>query len=122
MSSSWVMDDSKLFFSMRPLHVQLLVSDANREDVVALRDALRGAGHVVVDEEVAQLPDGVPSGPDFVVTEGAALPTPETLAAAEKRHLRAVLRFTGGNKRQAALSLGIARSTLLAKIRKYQLE
>lgn len=107
---------------MRPLHVQLLVTDANRDDVVALRDALRHAGHVVVDEEVHTLPDGVPPGPDFVVTEGAAVPAPETLAAAEKRHLRAVLRFTGGNKRQAALQLGIARSTLLAKIRNYQLE
>jgi DNA-binding protein Fis len=32
-----------------------------------------------------------------------------------------VLRFTRGNKRQAALLLGIARSTLLAKIRKYGL-
>lgn len=107
---------------MRPLHVQLLVSDANREDVASLRDALRAAGHVVVDEEVERLPDGLPPGPDFVVTEGAALPTPETLAAAEQRHLRAVLRFTGGNKRQAALLLGIARSTLLAKIRKWGLE
>jgi DNA-binding NtrC family response regulator len=116
------MVDSKLFFSMRPLHVQLVVADPDGEDVSALRDALRAAGHVVVSEEVARLPDGVLPGPDFVVTEGAALPAPETLAAAEKRHLRAVLRFARGNKRQAALSLGIARSTLLAKIRKYQLD
>jgi DNA-binding NtrC family response regulator len=116
------MVDSKLFFSMRPLHIQLIVADDSGEDVAALRDALRAAGHLVVGEEVAQLPAGVPPGPDFIVSEGAALPAPETLAAAEKRHLRAVLRFTRGNKRQAALSLGIARSTLLAKIRKYQLD
>lgn len=106
---------------MRPLHVQLLVPDANREDVAALRDALRAAGHVVVDEEVERLPEGISPGPDFVVSEGAALPAPESLAAAEKRHLQAVLRFSRGNKRQAALALGIARSTLLAKIRRYHL-
>lgn len=107
---------------MRPLHVQLVVADPDGDDVTALRDALRAAGHVVVSEEVAHVPEGVMPGPDFVVTEGAALPAPETLAAAEKRHLRAVLRFARGNKRQAALLLGIARSTLLAKIRKYQLD
>lgn len=107
---------------MRPLHIQLLVSDSGREDVSALRDALRADGHVVVDEEMTLLPDGVPPAPDFVVVEGPAQPAPETLAAAEKRHLHAVLRYTGGNKRQAALLLGIARSTLLAKIRKHRLD
>lgn len=106
---------------MRPLHIQLLVTDPQREDVAALRQALRGAGHVVVDGEVQQLPDGISTGADFVVTEAAAVPTPESLDAAEARHLRAMLRFTNGNKRQAALLLGIARSTLLAKIRKYGL-
>jgi DNA-binding NtrC family response regulator len=104
---------------MRPLHIQLLVTDPQREDVAALREALRAAGHIVVDGEVRQLPDGIPAGADFVVTEAAAVPAPESLAAAEARHLRAVLRFTNGNKRQAALLLGIARSTLLAKIRLY---
>jgi DNA-binding protein Fis len=32
-----------------------------------------------------------------------------------------VLEYTGNNRRQAALLLGVARSTLLAKIRKYGL-
>jgi DNA-binding protein Fis len=32
-----------------------------------------------------------------------------------------VLHFTGGNKRQAALILGISRSTLLHKVRKYHI-
>lgn len=106
---------------MRPLHIQLLLADPQREDVVTLREALRAAGHVVVDGEVRHLPDGVAPGPDFVVTEGAALPVPQSLDAAETRHIAAVLGFTAGNKRQAALLLGIARSTLLAKIRKYRL-
>jgi DNA-binding NtrC family response regulator len=103
----------------RPLHIQLLVTDPQRDDVVALREALRAAGHVVVDDEVRHLPEGVAPGPDFVVTEGAAVPTPESLDAAQARHIAAVLRFTGGNKRQAALLLGVARSTLLAKLRRF---
>lgn len=106
---------------MRPLHVQLLVTDPAREDVKALRESLRAAGHVVVEEEVGRLPDGVSPAADFVVTEASAVPVPESLDAAEMRHIRAVLRFVGGNKRQAALLLGIARSTLLAKVRRYRL-
>ena len=106
---------------MRPLHVQLLVTDPQRDDVVALREALRQAGHVVTHDETAEAPPGVSPGPDFVVTEGAALPAPETLEGAEARHIAAVLRYTGGNRRQAALMLGIARSTLLAKVRRHHL-
>ena len=102
---------------MRTLHIRLVVADPQREDVAALREALRAAGHVVVHEGVAVLPPGVAPAPDFVVTEGAALPAPESLESAEARHIAAMLRFTRGNKRQAALLLCIARSTLLAKIR-----
>ena len=46
---------------------------------------------------------------------------PESLEAAERCHLAQVLRFTGGNKRRAAHLLGISRSTLLNKVRKYGL-
>jgi DNA-binding NtrC family response regulator len=106
---------------MDPLHVRLVVSDPEREDVVALRDALRAAGHVVVHDDGRTLPPGVAPAADFVVTEGSAMPTPESLDSAEARHILAMLRFTRGNKRKAALLLGIARSTLLAKIRRYHL-
>ena len=47
---------------------------------------------------------------------------PESLEAAERQHLSRVLRHTAGNKRRAALILGISRSTLLHKVRKYHLE
>ncbi len=47
---------------------------------------------------------------------------PEPLDAVERRHIARTLDFTRGNKRRAAHLLGIARSTLLAKVRKYGLE
>jgi DNA-binding NtrC family response regulator len=47
---------------------------------------------------------------------------PEPLDSIERRHIAATLRFTRGNRRNAAQILGIARSTLLAKIRKYGLD
>lgn len=48
-------------------------------------------------------------------------PPPESLADAERRHIVLTLTHTRGNKRQAALLLGISRSTLLHKIRRYDL-
>jgi DNA-binding NtrC family response regulator len=104
---------------MRPLHVLLLVTDPQRDDVVALREALRAGGHVVVHDDATPVPPGVAPAPEFVVTEGAALPAPESLEGAEARHIAAVMRHTRGNRRQAALILGVARSTLLAKLRRH---
>jgi DNA-binding NtrC family response regulator len=107
---------------MRALHIQLLVAHPGGDDSMSLATEMQEDGHVEVAEQVTALPPGVPQAPDFVVSEGAAVPVPESLDAAEARHIRAVLRFTGGNRRQAALWLGIARSTLLAKIRRHGLE
>jgi len=53
---------------------------------------------------------------------GETDPAPESLEEVERRHIAAMLRHTGGNRRRAAQLLGLARSTLLAKIRRYQLE
>ncbi len=100
---------------MRPLQIRLVVTDPRRDDAAALTDALRAAGHRVLDHA-----DDT-TGADFVVTEASAQPVPESLEAAEARHIAATLRHTDGNRRQAALLLGIARSTLLSKIRKYGL-
>ena len=47
---------------------------------------------------------------------------PESLEAAERRHIALTLRYTGGNRRRAAQLLGISRSTLLHKVRKYGLD
>jgi DNA-binding NtrC family response regulator len=47
---------------------------------------------------------------------------PESLAEVERRHIARTLAWTRGNRRDAARLLGIARSTLLAKIRRYGLD
>jgi DNA-binding NtrC family response regulator len=122
---------------MSPLH--FLVLDRNPERRGKLVALLRSADHQV---------DAVSDGASAVESLGATsidamlldlgmpgldLPAlrraifapdsgePESLEAAERRHLALVLRHTGGNKRRAAHLLGISRSTLLNKVRKYGL-
>jgi len=46
----------------------------------------------------------------------------ETLDLVERNHIARVLGATGGNRSRAARALGISRSTLLAKIRRYGLD
>jgi DNA-binding NtrC family response regulator len=47
---------------------------------------------------------------------------PESLAEVERRHIEAVLRHHGGNRTRAARDLGIARATLINKIKGYGLD
>jgi DNA-binding NtrC family response regulator len=123
---------------MNPLHILLL--ERNDSDQPGLRDTLRGAGHRVVTalntEHVAEALAGGEfdrlvldlTWPELnIASLRRALspgrdPEPDSLEAAERRHLALVLRHTSGNKRKAALLLGISRSTLLNKVRKYGLE
>jgi sigma-54 dependent transcriptional regulator, acetoin dehydrogenase operon transcriptional activator AcoR len=124
--------------TMNPLHILLL--ERNDSDEPGLLDTLRGAGHRVVTalntEHVAKALAGGEfdtlvldlTWPELdIVSLRRALfagsdPEPDSLEAAERRHLALVLRHTSGNKRKAALLLGISRSTLLNKVRKYGLE
>lgn len=49
------------------------------------------------------------------------VPEPESLEESERRHIALALGHTDGNRSRAAKLLGISRSTLIAKIRRYQL-
>jgi DNA-binding NtrC family response regulator len=122
---------------MTPSHLVILDADAaRRAELLAL---LRSAGH-----HAAVAPDGEAAaealtrpGFELIVLDlswpqlnlarlrEALAPSPavepEPLDAAERRHIALTLRFTDGNKRRAAELLGIARSTLLHKVRKYGL-
>lgn len=123
---------------MASLHLLVVAADGERRALVA--DALRAAGHQVMSvedgasaAEALREPgfDLVAIDPRLPALDGEGLRrslapvapvAPDSLEAAERRHIAHVLAHTGGNKRQAALLLGISRSTLLHKVRKYGLE
>jgi DNA-binding NtrC family response regulator len=118
----------------------LLVVTIDPERARQLAEAVSAAGHHVVPArsgEEAASALGVPGlggvlidlslpGLDVAALRRALTPAspvpPDSLADAERRHIVLALNHTRGNKRQAALLLGISRSTLLHKVRLYQLE
>jgi DNA-binding NtrC family response regulator len=123
---------------MRSLHLLIVGGDAqDREGLIA---ALREAGHRAVAMPDAPAAVEALSSPGFDVLvldlgladlklatlREALAPAqsaePDSLEAAERRHIALALRYTGGNRRRAAHLLGISRSTLLHKVRKYGLE
>lgn len=119
------------------MHLLVLERDPTRRE--ALLGALRSGGHHVVaapDSAAAAAAIGMPGFDallldlglpdlDLVRLREVLAPSdqaaPDSLEAAERRHIALTLRHTGGNKRQAAHLLGISRSTLLHKVRKYGL-
>ncbi len=123
---------------MKASHILLLDPDPSRREELAR--TLRGAGHqpvVVPDPAAAAQALDVPGLGLVILAIGAggvsplllrralapdeAAP-PDSLEAAERSYILRALAYTHGNKRRAAHVLGIARSTLLAKIRRYGLE
>ena len=123
---------------MPPLHLLILAHAPERRE--ALLSALRGAGYHAVtapDGPAAAEAIGVPGFDALLVDLGwpelelrrlrevlapARDAEPDSLDAAERRHIALTLRYTGGNRRRAAELLGISRSTLLHKVRKYGLD
>jgi DNA-binding NtrC family response regulator len=123
---------------MKPSHILVLDPDSSRRD--GLVNALKVSGHlpvVAVDPAEAVRALAVPGldvavvslaapGLDQTLLREALAPTqpaePEPLDDVERRHIARTLSYTRGNKRRAAHLLGIARSTLLAKVRKYGLD
>jgi polyisoprenoid-binding protein YceI/CheY-like chemotaxis protein len=122
---------------MTRMHLLVLERDPDRRE--ALLGLLRAGGHHALaapDAAAAAAAIGLPGFdallldlglPDLDTTRlrealvPAEAAAPDSLEAAERRHIALALRHTGGNKRQAALLLGISRSTLLHKVRKYGL-
>lgn len=120
---------------------QILVVARDQARAAELADPLRLAGHQLAHETEpdAVLPGlhapeldavvidlGLP-GLDRSELARAMVPPPiavppEPLEAIEQRHILATLEYTGGNKRRAAQLLGIARSTLIQKVRRYDLQ
>ena len=106
----------------------------------SLAESARSQGHhIVVQEDAAGVVDALAApgldaivldtdlpGVDWPQLRAAIAPNrpavPEPIDAIERRHIATTLHFTHGNRRNAAQLLGIARSTLLAKIRKYGLD
>jgi DNA-binding NtrC family response regulator len=122
---------------MKPLRILVAHRDAARGDELA--ELLRRAGHraiaVTTPSAAAELmgadADTLLLDLDFPDLDLATLrralgslgeAEPDSLDAAERRHIARVLQFTAGNKRRAAHILGISRSTLLHKVRKYGLD
>jgi DNA-binding NtrC family response regulator len=122
---------------MPPMHVLMLERNPDRRE--ALLTLLRSAGHHAVaapDASATAEAIGL-AGFDALLLDltlpeldvarlrealaPAVAAAPDSLEAAERRHIALMLRHTGGNRRQAAHLLGISRSTLLHKVRKYGL-
>jgi DNA-binding NtrC family response regulator len=121
-----------------PLHLLVLANGPERHE--ALASALRAAGHRVMSAPDAaaaaeaiggaaldavvldlQWPELEPALLREVLAPARAA-EPESLDDAERRHIALTLRHTGGNRRRAAQLLGISRSTLLHKLRRYGLD
>jgi DNA-binding NtrC family response regulator len=119
----------------------VVVVSADAERAGRLAETLRTGGSSVTIESrgarAAEIASAGQGAPGFLVVDlelpeldlhrlrealGETEPAPESLEVVERRQIAAMLRYTSGNRRKAAQLLGLARSTLLAKIRRYGLE
>lgn len=120
--------------------LNVLIASERESLTRVLAESLRAQGcRPIVEETAGGASDALGAGTADVLVLDSGLPglqwdelrnamngerkgLPEPLDSVERRHIAATLRYTRGNRRNAAQILGIARSTLLAKIRKYGLD
>ena len=121
--------------------LNVLIASGRESLIRPLSEAIRAEGHQPVVQETSEGAAAALASPaiDAVLIDtslpgvdrdrlraalinGVGAAPPESLEAIERRHIATTLRHTRGNRRNAAHILGIARSTLLAKIRKYGLD
>ena len=100
--------------ALRPAGGPVTIQGHGRDAAAALES---GAGIMVLDLSLPEL-----DRQRLREALGDGSTAPEPLEAVERRQIAAMLRYTNGNRRKAAQMLGLARSTLLAKIRRYGLE
>ena len=123
---------------MESKHV--IVAGPDSHALREIAEAFRDLGYHVIPAEDASLAGEALAGAsaDYLVlglgfpridldalrraVDPAGATEPESLDAVERRHIEGILEQTGGNRSTAARQLGISRSTLLAKIRRYELE
>jgi DNA-binding NtrC family response regulator len=122
---------------MKPLLVLVLDADSERRGELVI--LLERAGHqvAIADEGTSLERSGIltydlllvdPNHPrldlaaflQLISSDPAS--APDSLEQVERRHLEIMLQHTAGNKKKAAHLLGISRSTLLNKVRKYGLQ
>ena len=90
----------------------VILSDRNELDVADLPQEIKGKGGAVGSKpEVASVSSSVPVVP--------AMPCPISLDDWERRAIQEALAKSGGNKCKAAQLLGMSRSALYEKLRKY---
>lgn len=122
---------------MESKHLIVAGPDAQEREQIA--EAFRGLGyHVILAEDGRMTSEVLAAADAEYLVLGLSLPRmdldalrravdpvgsaePESLGAVERRHIEEVLEQTGGNRSRAARVLGISRSTLIAKIRRYGL-
>lgn len=98
-----------------PGNIRELANVIERAVVVSDRPVLEPEDLPV---EIAQAHPAAASMPAVQTEKGA---TPSTLEAMEKEHIQRVLQYTDSNKEEAFKILGISRSTLYEKLKRYGL-
>lgn len=83
---------------------------------VLLRLAVHTQGKPITEKDIRTLSD------ESIPTASPRLEMFPTLEEVEEKHIRSALRQTGGNISDAAALVGIARSTLYQKIKKYNIQ